>query len=257
MKWLIQHPCFGEEIDLLIASLDKHNIDYEITKDVPDSIEGIPDIIRGSVEFLESMDKFLFEYEGAYYNLANYSCSNYYQYFGPRLLNHDCIFMPWGLLSMNKEIIFKLFKDSERLFIRPNSGRKIFTGTTLSKKWWDKELAIIKGLPYTYIKDTDMVVISSAKKILREYRLLMHKNEMISYSIYEGETSSFEKKVDEVILNFMATTTDYFPDKLYTMDLAWTEDSVKVVELNSFYSSGLYDMDYDKVVSSIKRLWDL
>jgi hypothetical protein len=252
MKWLIQHPCFGEETDLLIASLDKYNIDYEITKDVPDSIEGIPDIIRGSVEFLESMDRFLFEYEESYYHLANYSCSSYYQYFGPRLLNHDCIFMPWGLLRINKELIFKLFKDVEKLFIRPNSGRKIFTGTTLSKKWWDKELDIIKGLPYTYIKDTDMVVISSAKKILKEYRLLMHKNELISYSIYEGDSHPG----DNIIINFFAKTIDYFPDWLYTMDLAWTEDSVKVIELNSFYSSGLYDMDYEKVVNKISELFN-
>lgn len=251
MYWIIQDPCFGEETRKLAKALENKKIRYDLVKNRPDSIEGVPDIVRGSVEFLEDMDRFI--YDDGYYHLDAYSCSSYYKYFGSRLLNHDCIFMPWGLLKFNKELIFKSFPNSDKLFIRPNSGKKLFTGTTLTKKWWDKELDIIGGLPYTIVKDEDMVLISSAKEIEKEYRLLMYNNELIDYSIYEGNYLP----VDINFINFFAKSIDYFPDWIYTMDLAWTKDSVKIVELNSFYSSGLYDMDYDKVVSKIERIWSL
>lgn len=44
------------------------------------------------------------------------------------------------------------------------------------------------------------------------------------------------------------------PNILYTVDLAVTENSVKYLELNSFVSAGLYDMNYDKIVKYIESI---
>lgn len=246
MKWVIQ-DIFGDET----KELCKYIKDYKVVK-YPDIEEGItagePLIVRGSIDFVDSFYKRYLD--SSFPCLDEYNCSNYYKYFGPRLLNDDHIFMPWGLLSINKELIHSIFK-TDSLFIRPDSGRKIFTGTTLTKKWWGQELNIIQSLPGNSVTDNDIVVISTVKHIESEYRVLMYRNEILGYSHYDGQT----QRILKTFINLWGQTNSFFPDDLYTMDLAWTKDSVKLVELNSFYSSGLYDMDFKHIVERIEEIY--
>jgi hypothetical protein len=76
----------------------------------------------------------------------------------------------------------------------------------------------------------------------------MCQDKLISYCCYEGEESRF----DDIFVKFWASTSEYYPDYFYTMDLAVTENSIKLLELNSFVSAGLYDMDFSEVVHGIE-----
>lgn len=248
--WIIQDKVFGEETNSLVEALGNNNIQYKIVKDSSYPLYGRA-IIRGSIDFVKSYrHPFTDYFPGGLLTLENYKCSNYYKFFKNRMLNYEYIMLPWWNLKDKKDLVFKAFPDSEKFFIRPNSGKKIFTGTTISKKWWDKELDIISSLPSSNIQDSDLILVSSYKEILAEYRLLMHKDHLIDYSIYSGENQFTE----DVFINFMASSTTYFPDILYTVDLAVTENSVKYLELNSFVSAGLYDMNYDKIVKYIESI---
>ena len=137
--WIIQDKIFGEETDELI----KHLLDYDLVKEIPENAPK-DSVIRGSLDFVELYQN-KFPNNKQWVTLSNYDCSFYYPLVD-NLLNEDHIFANWGDLVLDKERIFSEF-DTESCFIRPNSGRKIFTGTTLTKKWWDQELKIIEELP--------------------------------------------------------------------------------------------------------------
>jgi len=240
--WIIQEKFCNDEKPLIKALKDNHiNCMISNTWAVCDPKKVI---LRGSIDFIQLFEKGNNKKFGL--TLENYDCSNYYQYFTCRMLNKDYIILPWWKLKQ-PELIFKAFPDTERFFIRPNSGRKIFTGTTLSKKWWTKELDIIQSLPNSSIKPNDLILISSEKEILAEYRLIMIKDKLIDYSRYLGEY----QRDEELAVYFWSKSIDYFPDSVYTMDIAVTKDSFKLLELNSFVSAGLYDVDYNKVVREI------
>jgi len=247
MIWIIQDKIFGEETDLLIGALKNNNISYMIT-DKPLVCDPSKVILRGSTDFIRMFEN---ANNNKYFRLTleNYDCSRYYQYFGSRMLNSDFIILPWWKLKDSTQI-FQSFPNTEKFFIRPEVGRKIFTGTTLTKKWWDKELDIIYSLPSSNIKDSDLVLVSSYKEIVSEYRVLMHKNNVIDYSRYSGE----ELFDEEFAISFQSSVIDFFPDMLYTMDIAATKEGFKLLELNSFVSAGLYDIDYNKVVNYIESL---
>lgn len=250
MEWIIQDKIFGEETDLLVEALKNNNNPYKIVSDntyFPDN----PSIVRGSIDFVESYRHPFIDYiPGGLLHLEGYKCSNYYRYFQNRMLNHEYIMLPWWELKYKKDLIFKSFPESEKFFIRPNSGQKVFTGTTLQKRYWDQEIDIIHDLPSSNIKTSEIVLISPYQEILAEYRLLMHESNLIDYAMYSGE----KQFTEDVFINFMASSVTYFPDILYTIDLAVTENSVKYLELNSFVSAGLYDMDYDKIVKYINNI---
>ncbi len=243
MHWIIQ-DIFGEETNNLIKYLD----DYQIVNDKTYLSKPSFDtcIIRGSIDFIEKFSKIPFSVK--LLTLENYTCSQYYNYI-EGLINSDCIFLPWGKLKYSKDIIFKCF-GGDRVFIRPNSGKKIFTGTSVGKKWWNKELEIVKNFPENNILDTDLVLISSFKEIVKEYRVLMYRNEIIDYSIYNGETHFYDNK----LIKHYCSKNTYYPDIFYTIDIGIGDNFSGILEINSFVSAGLYEMDFKKVVSRINSL---
>lgn len=249
MIFVLQEKIFGDETDRLIEALKNNGIEY--TFGIPDSVyAGGYYFPRGSIEFVEQFESKFGEFcTIETVSLDRYAYSSYAQNFGPRLLNDDFVLVPWWHLYHSN-----LFPEHDRLFIRPNSGRKIFTGTTLTKKWWKQELDIIKNLPSSSIKDNDLVVVAPYREILAEYRMLMQGDQLIDISRYDDEEEiSF---ADRSALSFWAFSVDYQPDFYYTVDIAKTPESYKLVEINSAVSAGWYDMDYDKVVKVIKDRHD-
>jgi len=239
--WLIQDKIFGEETDDLLKHID----DYQLVSGIPDEVP-YDTVVRGSVDFVELYQN-KFPENKQWLTLQNYNCDYYYP-FVDNLLNKDYLMMSWGSLLEKKEVIFSKF-SSDSIFIRPNSGRKIFTGTTLTKKWWDKELDIIRELPNSSIDDNDLVLVSSAKEIKAEYRFLMRENLIIGKSLYEGDSSLAE----DIVTTSVAMGNKYFPDEYYTLDIAVTKiGQVCILEFNSFVSAGLYDMDYSSIASFFK-----
>lgn len=249
--FIIQDKILGEETQLFTKACRENGISTYLTEEVLVLNDPRKYIIRGTIDFIEKYKK-LNPYLNTILTVDNYRCSNYYQHFGCRMLNNDYLILPWWDLKNKSELIFQAFPNTEKFFIRPNEGLKIFTGTTLTKKWWHKELQIIKDLPNSNIKNSDLVLVSTAKQIISEYRVLMHKNNVVDYCRYSG----YKLFDEEFAMSFHSSVIDFFPDTLYTMDIAATEQSWKILELNSFVAAGLYGMNYDKIIKYIGELYE-
>lgn len=251
MKWIIQEKIFGEESDKLVEAIQNNGTaDYSIEK----AYEGLrlkeDFMLRGSIEFVKFYQELNDRYLGL--TLENYDCSHYYTWFKDYLLNSKCLFMTWDQLN-DTDLIFKAWPEVNRFFIRPNSGRKLFTGTTLTKKWWSRELKIISELPSTtWIRTSDLVLVAPAHEILAEYRCVMHYGNLIDYSQYAGDPQP-DEYLNIRLFTDLPQSLLWYPDQLYTMDIAATAEGWKILELNSFVSAGLYDIDYDKLVNYVEE----
>jgi len=262
MEFIIQKDCqfSGGETDRLVDALEKNQVKYTLTDSayIEDGVTANGDIfVRGSIEFVTRFNLMYGEFTNLYTtNVSNYTYSEYTKDIDDDMLNQSYIIMPWHKLyrPYTRDII-KSATVSNRFFIRPNSGRKIFTGTTLGYKYFTKELDIIKSLPSSNINDNDLVVISSEKQIDAEYRLLMHKNTIIDYSCYiEPSYGSVKTDLIDNHFSYLSSTIKNFPDSFYTLDICYTKGAPYILELNGASTAGWYDMDYNKIVKYIKEV---
>lgn len=233
--------------------------DFEVVSVMGDFLED--DTIakfRGSVDFIEPMrHKYIHAMKKmcpSWVTLKNYECSTYYTYWMQWLLNRDHFFVPWGVFETEADQYFK-WLDSSKLFIRPNSGRKIFTGNYVDSKWWTQNLKTIQDLPGNSPKATDLILVSSHKGIVAEYRVMMHLDTVIDYSFYDGNDMAVVDRKDLTTFSENAAwSSNYFPDDYYTIDVSLMQDGdLKVIELNSLFSAGWYDADYEKIITHVEN----
>lgn len=243
MHWVIQTDVFGEEeTERFIEAVRKSGSPFTLVDKNVDwfSLPSFDFIFRGSLEGYERIKKYDHPYFIHSFRSSSYFCSNYYPHLD-NLLNSDYIILPKGDLKRNKDLIFRCF-GGRQLFLRPNSGEKVFTGTTLWKRWFNKELDIIFTDNPT--DNSELVLISSYKDVKNECRVLVGPNGIISYSIYEG---NFKEGVVEKVIDEL----NYSPDDFFTVDIDL--DRGKIIELNSFNCAGLYDCDFNQVVFDINK----
>lgn len=240
---------FGEETDALVAALEQNDVPFDW--DMPDSIVGGENIfVRGTLDFVNLFERRFGEYCNNFsINLENYEYCRYSQFYKPLYNSHFIVF-PWHRLPYSLGLVSKCFPNSDKYFIRPNSGRKIFTGTTLTAKWYDKELDIIKGLPSSTISDHDMIIIAPFKEIIEnEYRVLMYNDTIVDFSIY-NEINEERLTLETIQKFFQQYKLPQGPDLYYTIDITGHNNltSIEIIEINSCPSAGWYDMDCDKIV---------
>lgn len=241
MKWVIE-DIFEEETKSLVAALEKNNIEYSFEPRLTFDLC----IYRGSIEFVKRYNCHL--------DFDQFKCSNYYHHFGDLMFNDEYLFMTKACLRQNKRTIpWMVWNDKSpiKVFIRPDSGCKEFTGTTIGYKWFEKDLDIVlKDFP-----DDGMILISSVKECPEEFRAVIGPDGLISLSkhSYNGIriTSQFYRKIIEFAKTF------HFPaiETFYTIDFCEVDGKVRIMEINSFESAGLYDINYDKVVKYINKYW--
>jgi hypothetical protein len=236
MKWVIQDKVFGDETDALLPHLRGEVI---VT-----STPQPGDVVRGSVEFV-------LQSGGRWLTLENYRCSKYYPKIGVEMVNHGCVWAHWGELKA-EGAPSRFFRRHDKLFIRPDSGAKLFTGTTITKKWWRKELEIIENLPWSKVRDDDLVLLAPFKEIVKEVRGLYFRGSLISHAAYVGVETGDESVVMQNVARYVG---NWFPDGVYTIDVAFYPDGTpSILELNSFVSAGLYGMDMEKVARAVEGL---
>lgn len=239
-NWIVQVDCFhSEHIIESLQYTDTPYITIDKNTNKPVFLNGAINIFRGSIEkaelykghpnvYIENMEDFDFD---VYVNFID------------NLLNDDYMIVKAGEVKEKKKDICGRF-SGDRLFIRPVKGDKLFTGTNLTKKWFDNEIDIIFGtLSRRPVRDDDEVIFSSFKKVENECRLLVNYGRIVSYSMYEGGKFSHKLAAD------CLTHIKSYPAPFFTVDVCM--DSGKIIEINSFSCAGLYDMDLDEVVYSV------
>lgn len=144
----------------------------------------------------------------------------------------------------------KVVADEEDYwFIRPVKDLKEFSGTVAQvadiKNWMSSP----KSGNFSFGEDT-LIMLSPIKKIYSESRFFVVGGKIVDGSYYRmgGRLMSKHIEQPEVIEMAQELANKWLPHECCVMDLADTDDGIKVIEFNTINSSGFYDHDVKKIV---------
>lgn len=265
-KWLVEKDTFVENLDPLYEAIKAQGFELKIADYVP--FEGmdfakqydpsVQDcvITYCSLGMSQQVLKKTKWVPGAWCDLEKFKCTSYYPKYNDFLLNQNYIMLPFGELLRRRDFLFDTLGPYEdKVFVRPDSGNKTFSGTVVHKDNWKDAVA---KLGFYDVDPASIVIVSETSNIRNEWRLVIVEGEVIAASKYKSEgLVKLEEGCPSDVKRFAKLMADiYCPERCFTMDICDFKDSgelLSIVEINSFSSSGLYVCDKSAVVEAVSR----
>jgi hypothetical protein len=192
---------------------------------------------------------------GGWCDFPNLACSAYYAHFGPFLLNRDYAFLPLAEAVRLADDLFARYAVGGQLFVHPDSVDKRFPGALTDRAMFGHRFSGASFDPAA------LVVVARAKRLGREWRLVVANGEVIAGSQYRGAHGTEELAgCPEEVLAFAADVlggVPWRPAPAFVMDVCDSEDGLRLLELNSFGCSGFYSADLRVVVERASALASL
>ncbi len=220
-----------------------------------------PTFAYGSMGFISEIQKNEYSFYDSVFtwcNFPQFECSYYYPRFGKYLLQQDYAFLPYGELLRRKDWILKNFAEDGCVFIRPDSGKKPFTGYLTDGRVYEKD---IEFLGFYQVPPEEMCVVCRPQNILNEWRLVINdKYKVLTGSLYKQNgvhKEGFGWSLDciafanEVLEH--AFCKEFKPDPFWVLDIGETKDGFSVIEVNSMSCSGLYECDKEVIIRAINE----
>lgn len=147
---------------------------------------------------------------------------------------------------------FKSYPSDQLWFIRPVHDLKDFAGTIAPTSEIIKWMESVYSGNFSFSKNT-LVAVSPPQKILAEARFFIVDNNVVDGSFYRQNQILKSSHVACPILLEQAQqlANKWLPHPCCVMDVAQTENGLKVIEFNTINSSGFYEHDIEKVVSAM------
>jgi len=195
---------------------------------------------------------------GPWLTVENYECFHYYpklQSARIPLFNGNCLFDTRENVEkgITKYVDVLGEPSSGRIFIRPSSGLKPFTGMVFIARepYWTNDWNWVR----LGTQPQDILLIARPvgyeDRIVAEWRFIAAEGEIITGSQYKKESESdYSPYFEEQALELAKETAKvYQPDPMYTVDICKNaRNEFFVMELNSFSCAGLYGCELKPVV---------
>ena len=236
----------GYQVHQLPAALDKPRIKHD---------EETIYAFLGSFQELDAIRKHL-KFPVATYGLNRYvNRSGYASHMPPEwFLNENSIMVTWGLLQRNPTRFFSMF-ESDRLFVRPDDGRKTFTGQVFEKSNIRDEMLFLDR--YSSVMPETLIWVGEALTVGPEYRFWISDGKVVTWSEYSWNKAPISSPTAPgKILFDMAqniATLEWQLDRIYTVDITEYNGEARIIELNSFSCAGLYHCDGKMLLETVSR----
>lgn len=250
-KWIIQKNIYTGDLKNIIKYLHELELSYILVDVIPfsksldiDINHDGPIIAYGSTTLMKLSSK-----NWIWYNEDIFKPSIWGYKIGTKYLNSNAKIMKLREVLDNWE-------HPQRLFIRPNSDFKLFSGDVFMKgdfyDWYKRVKSLIDDGTYVNLNLDTEVSVSEYKKISKEWRFFIVDKQVIAASQYK-ENGRLKKSIDINIGSFFLASSiaksEWQLAPAYVVDIALTEDGeYKVIEFNNFNSSGFYKCDIKNIL---------
>jgi hypothetical protein len=253
MHWIIQNNLFSEPgWEVLIETLKRFNIPYSEHQVIPFVGELLPDIeptgkviCMGAYSLRHIAAKRSW-YPGVF-DLEPYDFTVQMQHWKDHMLNGD------SLVYRFEDAVLQ----DEEMFIRPIHDSKVFAGGIFERedfKGWQIRICVLRHDTGTTISPDTLIQVSRLKKIYSEHRFWIIKGEIVTASTYKiGHKVQYVDRVDERFYDYVRDrVAEWQPLEAFVIDVADTDEGIKVVEINTLNSSGYYAADMQKLVLALE-----
>jgi hypothetical protein len=192
---------------------------------------------------------------GVFASVEHFACSSYYRHFGEYLLNGRYIMLPFGELRRCREFLFDTLGHEGRIFVRPDSPLKLFTGQCMSAQTFEVDLEFM-GF-YDFSRES-LVVVSSPRAIDAEWRFVIADKSVVAGSQYKLAGNNdiqpgFDREAHQLACRIAAS--GYEPDPVWVLDICRTSDGAyHLLEIGGFSFADLYACDKDAIVSAVSPI---
>lgn len=257
MHWILQTNLFDEAgYDALVEQLERFNIPYSVHKVVPFVGDLIPEpeldtdnvICMGSYS-MRHIAKKKGWYPGVF-DLEPYDFREQLKHWGTEMLNHDSV------VSRFEDCNF----DEEHMFLRPIHDSKSFAGRVFDKQEfydWKRKVCVLEQDDGSSLDKDTLIQRCYPKTIYAEYRFWIVQQRVVTASLYKrGGRVIYSDQIDPHVyryVNQILKTKDqrtditlsmandgWAPQPAFVLDVAETDEGMKVVEINTLNSAGFY-----------------
>ena len=170
--------------------------------------------------------------------------------------------MPFGELDRRRDFLFETLGREGKIFVRPDSPLKLFTGQTASRESFSEDLEF---MGFYEFPERSMVAVSSPKSILAEWRFVVADGIVVAGSQYKaGDEFDSQATYDQAAFDLAQTIASqgYQPDPAWILDVCKTsDDKFHLLEIGGFSFSDLYACDKHDVVKAVSKVakitWEL
>jgi ATP-grasp domain, R2K clade family 3 len=167
-------------------------------------------------------------------------------HYGERALNHGAVCAPLG----------ELVHRWDTFFIRPVLDTKSFAGTVMTWPQLDEfrhGVQRVADHPDATLRLTDRVVMAPLVEIQAEWRFFVVDGDIVTGSRYKvGDHLDVSSEVPPAVLWFaQSCVKSWVPNKAFTLDISANSQGLKVIEVNSANSAGVYACDVSKFVEAV------
>lgn len=263
--WLIERNTFDdgnpEKMAEIVKSLGMEtrwffNIPFEggLT---PDNLPGETcAIVYGSINTAKYVSRKLPWIPGVWCDFKTLRCTTYLAYWGRYSVHSDYAFLPLSEVHRQKDVLFQIFGNEKRIFIRPDDNAKSFHGEVVAEpqfeKWYEVSNFYNPG-------PECLTLVSRPSTILSEWRFVIANKKILTGSQYKrnGKLKIAPQFDDEAatVAETIANYNSFNPHPIYVMDIAYTaEEGYRLMEIGSVNCSGLYACDLRKIVEKASEI---
>lgn len=192
----------------------------------------------GSVQFLKILRNAATFQPYIHHDEESFSSPRVLEAFGSQLLNHA------GCLVKVADVPAMLVNNE--MHIRPSHVDKAFTAKIFDMERWSV-------LEQERHLESDLLCWASpVHKITGEWRCWVINGKVIDISRYrQGERMAINRDVPKNVWDYASEqASGWLPAPVVVMDIAETEEGLKIIEFNPFHSSGWYAGDVNNVLTA-------
>jgi hypothetical protein len=189
---------------------------------------------------------------GAFASVDRFACTHYFSHLGRFLMSRDYTMLPFGELRRCQDFLFDVFGEDGKIFVRPDSCLKLFSGQLVSQSTFDRDLEFMAFYEFPI---ESLVVVSSPREIEAEWRFVVADQVVVAGSQYKlNHAKHLTADVDRTAkqLAEKVAAAGYAPDPVWILDICRTTDGEHhLLEIGAFSFADLYQCDKDAVVKAV------
>lgn len=221
---------------------------------VPSRVPNSSVVFHGSLGNASRITNELKWTPGSFCPVDAFRCSSWYESARQWLVHKDWHICAANELVTNAPAIAKQLGATDRIFVRPDSPLKPFSGRVVNV-----DTLTLAKLDHGFYYDDDSIPVIAApvQKIGNEWRFVIVNRSVVAGSAYDPQTRKpLAAPLDSAAAVFASTvaTTIPAPEIVYVLDVCECNDQLRLLELNPFGGADLYACDATAIIDSVSAI---